>query len=176
MSDQNIYQTTVYTIPFIDFYCSSTGGATFSDLWSIKGTTLGRTRIRSINIGQKSTNVTGNQQLDVQIYRGSTALGGGAAVTPVNTKGWATAASAASLAYAPSSTALASTASAVPIYADNTDWSGNWLFPGGDEEGWGYFTLEAAQNFNVRVSTPPSAAPVYLSGTLVIEDVNNKAV
>jgi hypothetical protein len=159
MSDQNIYQTTVYTIPFIDFYCSSTGGATFSDLWSIKGTTLGRTRIRSINIGQKSTNVTGNQQLDVQIYRG-----------------WATAASAASLAYAPSSTALASTASAVPIYADNTDWSGNWLFPGGDEEGWGYFTLEAAQNFNVRVSTPPSAAPVYLSGTLVIEEVNNKAV
>ena len=77
MSDQNIYQTTVYALPFIDFYVSSTGGSSFADLWSIKGTTSGRTRIRSINIGQKSTNVAGNQQLDVQVYRGSTGLGGG---------------------------------------------------------------------------------------------------
>jgi hypothetical protein len=174
MSDQNIYQTTVYTIPFVDFYCTSTGGSTWADLWSLKGSTSGRTRIRSINVGQKSTSVTGNQQLDVQVYRGSTGLGGGAAVSPVNTKGWATASTANSLAYAPSSTSLASTVSATLLYADNTDWSGNWLFPA--EDTWGPMTLEAGQNFNVRVTTPPSAAPVYLSGTLVIEEVNNKAV
>jgi hypothetical protein len=173
MSDQNIFQTTVYTLPFVDFYCSSTGGSSYADLWSITGTTAGRTRIRSINIGQKSTNTAGNQQLDVQVYRGSTALGGGAAVTPVNTKGWATAAVAGSLAYAPSSTSLASSASATLVYADNTDWSGNWLFPGGDEE-WGYFTGEASQNHHVRVTAPPTG--VYLSGTMVFEEVGLKQV
>jgi hypothetical protein len=174
MSDQNIFQTTVYTLPFVDFYCSSTGGSSYADLWSITGTTAGRTRIRSINIGQKSTNTAGNQQLDVQVFRGSTALGSTVALTPVNTKGWATAASAGSLAFAPISTALASTASATLIYADNTDWSGNWLFPGGDEEGWGYFTLDTSQNCHVRVTTPPTG--VYLSGTMVIEEVGLKQV
>ena len=173
MSDQNIFQTTVYTLPFVDFYCSSTGGSSYADLWSVKGTTAGRTRIRSINIGQKSTNTAGNQQLSVQLYRGSTALGGGAAVTPVNTKGWATAAVAGSLAYAPASTALASTTSASLVYSDNTDWSGNWELPGGDEE-WGCFTMDTSQNFNLRVSTPPTG--VYLSVTMVIEEVGLKQV
>ena len=174
MSEQNIYQTTVYTLPFADFYCSSTGGSSWADLWSVKGTTSGRTRIRSINIGQKSTDTAGNQQLDVQLFRGSTALGGGSSAALYNTKGWSGAPTAGSLSYGPSSTAVASTASASLIYADNTDWSGNWLFPGGDEEEWGFFTMEAAQNFNVRVSTPPVG--VYLSGTMVIEEVPLKAV
>jgi hypothetical protein len=173
MSDQNIFQTTVYTIPFADFYCSSTGGSSWAELWSVKGTTLGRTRVRSINVGQKSTDTAVNQQLAVQLYRGSTALGGGSSALLHNTKGWSGAASAGSLAYGPASTALASTESASLIYSDNTDWSGNWTLPGGDEE-WGCFTMDTSQNFNLRVSTPPVG--VYLSGTMVIEEVGLKQV
>ena len=172
MSEQNIFQTTVYAIPFADFLCSSTGGSAWADIWSVKSSTLGRVRIRSVNLGQKSTNVQGNQQLDVLMLRGSTALGGLGSVTPVNTKGWATATTANSLAYGPSSTSLGSTSSATLIYADNTDWSGNWLLPPDSQSG--PFTFEAGQNFVVRVSTPP--VQVSLSGTLLIEEVSLKAV
>jgi hypothetical protein len=167
--DQDHISTTLFAIPFTDFYCSSTGGAASADLWSLTCSTQGRTRIRAIHAGQKSTDVATNQQLSVQIMRGSTALGGGAEVYPANTKSWTYATTANAVAYAPASTALASTASADLIYADAMDQGAFRL--SGDA---GRYTLDGGQTLVVRVSAPPVG--VYLSGTLVIEEVPAKAI
>ena len=121
------YSTTLFSLPFSGLPISSTGGATAFDLWSLRASTAGRVELHEIAIGQASTNVLGNQQLAISVYTGSTALGGGANVTPRNLKGWLSAPTALSSATAPSSN-LASTASATLILADATDWSGNWLY------------------------------------------------
>lgn len=76
-----------------------------------------------------------------------------------------------SLGYAPSSTSLASTASASVVFGSNSDWSGNFDLP---ESLQGAYTFDVGQNFVVRVSAPPVG--VYLSGTLVIEEVPTKAI
>ena len=159
------FTTTLFTVPFSNFTVSSTLGPSYYDLWSLKGTTSGRVEIHQVNIGQLSTNVTGNQQLSVQIFTGSTALGGGTGVTPVNLKRWATSPTANSSVAAPSSN-LGSTVSATLVIADNTDWSGNWLYtPDTYEE----LTLDTGQGFMVRVSAPPTA--VQLSGTLLFKEI-----
>lgn len=158
------YSTTKFTIPFSGFAVSSTGGASFFDLWSVLASSLSRLEIHEINIGQLSSAVSANQQLSVQVFSGSTALGGGAAVTPRNTKRWSAAPAALCTANAPSSS-LASTASAALIYADATDVSGNWLFQPKDVQD---FVIDAGQALNVRVSAPPVST--QLSGTLTIRE------
>ena len=164
MSEQDSYSTRIYTVPFVAFPVSTTS-ASFFDLWAGTATTVGRVELKEVNIGQLSTNVTGNQQLNVQIYRGSTAIGGGAAVTPANLKGWATAPTAGTVMNAPSSN-LSSTVSAQLIIADNTDWSGNWDYSPDDFE---EVTMDTGQAFFVRVSAPPTLT--YLSGTLKFKEV-----
>lgn len=168
MTDYSDYATTLYTVPFSAFGVTSTGAATAYDLWSITATTLGRVVIEEINVGQLSTATAGNQQLNVTLFRGSTSIGGGSSVAPVNTKGWANAQVANTKVFAPS-TNLGSTASATLLYADNTDFSGSWFYrPEDDEE----FTLDTGQNFMFRISAPPSAAgTVSLSGTLVFREI-----
>ena len=162
------YSTTLFACPFTSFPVSSTGGASYFDLWSITGTTVGRTEIHEIQIGQLSTQVTGNQQIAIQIMRGSTALGGGATIIPVNLKGWGTAPTAGSSAEGPSSV-LASTISATVIYADNTNYSGGWFYsPASYEE----IVLDTGQTMNIRVSAPP--VTVQLSGTLLIREVTKQ--
>lgn len=159
------YSTTIYSIPFSNFAVSSTAGAAAFDLWSVKASSLGRLEVHEINIGQLSTQTSLNQQLNVQVMRGSTALGGGATVTPINLKGWPSSPTALSSATAPSSN-LASTASATLILADCTDWSGNWLY---DPDTFQEITLDAGQALNIRVSAPPIT--VQLSGTLLIREM-----
>lgn len=161
------YSTTIYAVPFTSFPVSSTG-ASYFDLWSITGTTAGRTEVHEIQIGQLSTQVTGNQQIAIQIMRGSTALGGGATIIPVNLKGWGTAPTAGSSAEGPSSV-LASTTSAVVVMADNTNYSGGWFYsPDTYEE----IVLDAGQAMNIRVSAPP--VTVQLSGTILIKETLRK--
>lgn len=165
MADFESYSTTLFTIPFSGFAVSSTGGASFFDVFSIKASSLSRVEIHEINLGQLSSAVSNNQQLSVQIMRGSTALGGGATVTPQNTKGWSAAPTALSSATAPSSN-LASTASATLIFAKNTDYSGSFFYNPDDYQ---EFVLDKSQALNVRVSAPP--VTVQLSGTMLIREV-----
>lgn len=167
--ENDAYSTTIYTVPFSAFPITSTGGNTAYDLWSGKATTSGRMELKELNVGELSTNPAGNQQLSLGIYRGSTALGGGSPVTPVNTKGWATAQSANTVVNAPSSN-LASTASATLLYAKNTDWSGDFEYrPDEPEE----FTFDTGQPFFVRISAPASGAgTVQLTGTLTFKEIN----
>jgi hypothetical protein len=165
MSEQDSYSTRIYTVPFVAFPISTTSGAAAFDLWAGTATTVGRMELKEVNIGQLSTNTAGNQQLNVQIYRGSTAIGGGSAVTPANLKGWATAPAAGAAINAPSSN-LSSTSAATLVIADNTDWSGNWDYQPQDFE---EITMDTGQAFFVRVSAPPVLT--YLSGTLKFKEV-----
>lgn len=165
MSEQYSYATTLYAIPFQDYVISSTGGSSYADLWSVSCTTLGRVELRAINIGQKSSAIaTVNQQLDVRLYRGTTALGGGTSTPIVNTKGWPTAPVANSLAWTPS-TNLASTASATQLLADASDYAGNYEYYPRE---WEEFTFDVGQPFFIRVSAP--AVPVTLSGYVLIKE------
>jgi hypothetical protein len=159
------YSTTTFSIPFSNFSVSSTGGATAFDLWSVKASSLGRVELKEINIGQLSTSVQGNQQLNVQVFRGSTALAGGATVTPCQLKGLATAPTALSSATAPSSN-LASTASATLVLADCSDYSGNWFYRPDDFE---EIVLDTSQGLNVRIGAPP--VTVQLSGSLIFKEI-----
>ena len=164
MSGQASYSTTLFNVAFSAFSVSSTGGATAFDIFSLKASSAGRVEIREINLGQGSSNTSANQQLAIALYRGSTALGGAATVTPINLKGWSGAPTAGSSATAPSSN-LASTASAILLMADATDLSGNWDYrPDTFQE----IILEAGQSFNVRVSAPPISVPI--SATLTFRE------
>jgi hypothetical protein len=164
----NDFSTTIFSLPFTAFPVSSTGGAAAFDLWSVKASSLGRVSLEGIDIGQLSSAVASNQQINVQVYRGTTALAGGATVTPVQLKGWPTAPTALSSATAPSSS-LASTASATLIIADNSDYSGSYSWrPQTYEE----ITLDASQALNVRVSAPPITA--VLSGTLTFRELGRQ--
>jgi hypothetical protein len=165
MSEQDSYSTRIYTVPFVAFPVSTTAGASYYDLWAGTATTVGRVELKEVNLGQLSTATAGNQQLNVQIYRGSTAIGGGSAVTPVNLKGWATAPAAGTIVNAPAAT-LSSTVAATLVIADNTDWSGNWDYRPDDFE---ELTIDTGQSFFVRVSAPPILT--YLSGTLKFKEV-----
>lgn len=158
------YSTTTYSVPFSNFPVSSTGGAAAFDLWSIKASPQSRVEIDEIRIGQASSAVAGNQQLAVQVMRGSTALGGGSAVTPANLKGWPASAVALTSASAPSSN-LASTASAVLLLAGALDVSGAWCYRPQPGE----LVLDKSQALHVRVSALPLTA--LLSGMLVLREV-----
>ena len=86
MSGQQSYSSTIFNVAFSSFSVSSTGGATAFDIFSLKASTAGRVEIREINLGQGSSNTSANQQLAIQLYRNSTALGGGATVTSRQSK------------------------------------------------------------------------------------------
>ena len=162
---EDSYSTTLYTVCFTNFPITSTGGASFFDVWNIKAPSNSRVEIHEFNLGQLSSATANNQQIGIQVLRGSTALGGGATVTPVNLKGWSAAQTAGTSATAPSSN-LASTASAVVVISDNSDFSGNWYYrPDTYEE----IVLDKGQSLNVRVSAPP--VTVQLSGTLIIKEI-----
>jgi hypothetical protein len=165
MSAQQNYSTTLFSASFSAFPVSSTGGASAYDLWSIKASSAGRVEVHSIRLAQQSSAVASNQQLSIQVFTGSTALGGGGTSTPVNLKRWATAPVAGSSATAPSSN-LASTASATLLFADASDVSGAWTFK---PDGFSAIVLEAGQALNVRVSAPPATA--LLSGSLVFKEL-----
>jgi hypothetical protein len=158
------FSTTVFSLPFTGLAVSSTA-APYFDLWSVRASSLGRVTLEGIDIGQLSTAPATNQQINIMVMRGSTALGGGATIQPCQLKGWSGAPTALSSATAPSSN-LASTASAVLLIADNSDMSGSYSWRPDSSE---MVTLDASQALNVRVSAPPIS--IQLSGTLLIREV-----
>ena len=161
------YWTSLYSVPFDKVTISTTASAW--DLMTITGSTVGRTEIAKIKFQQLSTDVNIDQQIDLAVYTGVTPVssgsGGGASITPVNLKGWPAAPTALTSATGLSSAVL-STSAATLIYADNTDWSGNWFYrPDKAEE----VLLNYGQGLVVRISSP--GRNVVLSGTMLVKEV-----
>lgn len=162
------YSTRLYSVPFQDFAISSTIAAAF-DLMTITGGSSNRTEIAGLKFGQKSTAPATIQQLDVLFLRGTTLGSGGAAITPVNLKGWAAAAAAAASVEGPSS-AAASTAGATLMMADNSDVSGHYNYTPVEYE---EIELDVNQTLTIRVNAPSLLATI--SGTLFIRELTSRS-
>jgi hypothetical protein len=141
-----------------------------TDLWCVTGSTLSRVAIREIIIGQYSD--AGDAQaemLPIQLWRGSTAIGGGSAITGRNTKGWSGAPTAGSSVTGPSTT-LASTASAVVVLADTFNVMGGYRhYPVPAER----FILDQGQRFHIRLGAANDALTIH--GTLKLQELGKRS-
>ena len=161
------FSTTLFTVPFADVTISSTASAW--DLVTLTAPSSGRVEIREIRLGQKSTNIANNQQVDIQMFTGTVSSSvGGAAVTPVNFKRWAAAPVAGTAAIGPSS-AAASTSGATLAYADATDYAGRFHWCAKEPE---EFVLDYSMGFTLRMGAP--GTPIAVSGTVTFRELGKQ--
>ena len=153
----------IFTYPFSATALSTTGN---TDLWCVTAPSAARLAIREIRLGQYSDFGDAQAELLSLLYwTGSTAIGGGTAITGQNYKRYTGAATAASSVTGPSTT-LASTTSAAVVIADVWNVAAPYLYiPKPDER----IILGIGQRFNLRISTPND--PLTLNGTLVLQDL-----
>jgi hypothetical protein len=143
----------------------STGGP--SDLWCVTAPSNSRLAVREIIIGQNSdAGDAAAEMFGILLLSGSTAIGGGTAITGVNLQRYSGAATANSSVTGPSTT-LASTTSASIIRAEAFNiMAGYRFYPVPSERP----IIGLSQRFVVRCPNTP-ADPVTLFGTLMLQEI-----
>ena len=153
----------VYTYPFSATVLSTAGP---TDLWCITAPSNSRVAIREIRLGQYTE--FGDAQaelLSLQIWTGSTAIGGGTTITGLNVKRFSGSLTASSSVTGPSTT-IASTTSATVVLADSYNVAAGWYYkPEPDER----IVIGLSQKLFVRQTTPNDA--ITINGTLVIQEL-----
>lgn len=118
----NIPNGPIYTASFVTTALSTGGG---HDLFQLTSTSASRVAILDIEVTQPSSAAL-TQALGLRLFRGTTGVGGGAAVTPVHINGHSTQAAVTGVT-ANSSTVVSST-SAVLLHAAAMDTTGKWRY------------------------------------------------
>jgi hypothetical protein len=149
----------VFTVPIVAQSLSTAGPA---DVWGFQAPAGSRFEVMSVMLGQTSTAASGVQGLGVSLFRGSTGVSTGGAITPSNTKGWSGAPVAGTTVTGPSSN-LVSTASATLVYADSFEAANGRFAYAPDPTYRPVFTN--SQRFHIRVTTPQVALSVHGSVT-----------
>lgn len=150
----------IYTAAFV-----STGlTANAHDVFGIVPSSNSRVCIHEIVLGIPSSDGT---DVGVEIWRGSTGVSTGAAITPRNIHGWTAASTAKSSVTGPSS-AVVSTTSAVRLYADAMS-ELNWKYrPDPCDRP----IFEVSQPMHVRITAPTTGR---MNGTVTFSEIGKSA-
>ena len=153
MSFANGSNGPVFTVP-IPATSLTTGSAW--DVFSIISTT-GRVELMEVVLSQVSSSVAAIQALGVKMFRGSTGVSGGAALTAANALGDGGAAAAVATLTGPSSTVI-STTSATQVHSEAMKADGHFRYrPHADA----CQVLATSQRLHLNVTTPSVAITVY---------------
>jgi hypothetical protein len=157
--DYNYGREPTFSVPIVAQALTTAGPV---DIWGFLAPAGSRFEVLSVMLGQTSTAASGVQGLGVSLFRGSTGVSTGAAITPANSKGWSGAPTAGTVVTGPSSN-LVSTASATLIFADAFS-AANGQFsyrPGAMCRP----VITNSQRFHIRVTQPSAAVSVHGSVT-----------
>lgn len=135
------------------------------DLFTITADSSARFELVKVQLQIASTLSALTHAIGLQLMRGSTAASTGAAVTPINIKGWTGALSASLTATQQSSTVI-STASAVVLHAGAFDFNGTYCY---EPEECERPVIAVSQRLNMRTTTPQNAASVH--GTITVREL-----
>ena len=139
-----------------------------ADLFCMTASTDSKVVVREIRLGQFTEfGDTQSELISVRMLVGSTAIGGGATITPRNVQRHPGALTAGSSVTAPS-TIVASTASAVDVLADAWNVARGWFYKPDPVE---RLVLEPGERLALRISAPNDA--LTLNGTLVFQEIGN---